>query len=91
MTIAYYDFRLTDLTDPIIAASIDPANTVTLLTPANITVANGAVSVDLVGYLWGVNQNMVLDLVTAVPEPGSLSLLVTAVAGFGLIRRRNRA
>jgi len=34
---------------------------------------------------------MVLDLVTAVPEPGSLLLLVTAIAGFGLIRRRNRA
>jgi hypothetical protein len=83
--IAYYDVRLTDLTNPIVGATIDPANTLSDLTPADIIVANGSVSIDLVGILWGIPQQLVLDI--DMPEPSPLMLLLSALAAFPVLRR----
>jgi hypothetical protein len=85
LTIPYYDVTLDDLTQTIVAASIDPANTLSGLTTADITVANGRVSVDLVGILWGTQQLLVLDL--TVPEPSPLLVLLGALLALAALRR----
>jgi hypothetical protein len=86
--ITFFGVTLTDLTQPLVGATIDPSNTLSGLTPGDITVANDQVTVNVAGYLWGVSQVMVVDL--AVPEPTGLALL--AIPALALMRiRRPRA
>jgi hypothetical protein len=75
--------------------TIDPASTLAGFTAADLTFTANEIRANLNGLTFGTNAQLVLDLAStsAVPEPASLTLLGTALVGFGIAvqRRRNRA
>lgn len=72
---------------PIVAAFVDSSSTVTGLTNATVSFAGDSVTVNLAKDHFSAGSVGLIDVQFAVPEPGSLLLLVSAlVVVFGIAR-----
>jgi hypothetical protein len=75
---------------PIVAAFVDGSSTVIGLTDATVSFAADSVSVNLAGDQFPAGSIGVIDVQFAVPEPGSLLLLASALVVVFAIARLKR-
>ena len=75
---------------PIVAAFVDSGSTVTGLTNATVSFAADSVTVNLAGDQFPVGSIGLIDVQFAVPEPGSLILLASALVVVFAIARLKR-
>jgi hypothetical protein len=77
------------LLDAFTAVSIDmAATTLAHLDAVNLSFNADAITVDWKGLVFGADEQLVLRVGTgAIPEPGTLSLMIAALLGIALVRR----
>jgi hypothetical protein len=95
-------FDFTDITNPFSSVNIDPVTNTPDFTASDLTISAGVISVNLGSICINGSSSesslcpagpnkIVLDIVSAVPEPASLVLLGWALLSFGVIRKCRKA
>ena len=70
------------------AVALNPATTLAGLTPDRLSFTGDTISLNWQGLDHYAGMTVVLDVTTAVPEPGTLSLMSVALLGIAAVRRR---